>query len=259
MRLTRIGACIAVVGVVVVVMMLVQGRIAAQRGAGASAQGAAQASEEPTIEELRKAVSQLRGGRIPRPTSYDAMTDEQKAYVKGILSGPRGDISGSLGVMVVSPGLGAEAQTAIGYARFAGRPGFSSVPTKLNELAILMGARAWTAQYAWHAHARYAVNQGLSRDVVEAVRLGKRPAKMDKDVETVFNFCAELLTKKSVSDANFQATRALLGGDRGVVDLVGTLGLYQMVAMMMVTDQMPLPKGVETYLHPVATLFTDTQ
>lgn len=257
MRLKRVGAG-AAVGIVVVVMVVAQRQIVAQRATGASAQAAAK-SEEPTLEELRKAVSQLRGGRIPRPTSYDAMTDEQKAYVKGILSGPRGDISGSLGVMVVSPGLGAEAQTAIGYARFAGRPGFSSVPPKLNELAILMGARAWTAQYAWHAHHRYAVNQGLSADVVEAVRLGKRPAKMDKDVETVFNFCAELITKKSVSDATFQATRTLLGGDRGVVDLVGTLGLYQMVAMMMVTDQMPLPKGTETYLHPVATLFTDTK
>ena len=33
-------------------------------------------------------------------------------------------------------------------------------------------------------------------------------------------------------------------GDRGVVDLVGTLGAYQLVAMMMVVDQFPLPEGV---------------
>lgn len=256
MLLKRAAICAGVVGVVVVAMLFVQVQLTAQRGAGTPAQGA-RASGEPTLEQLRRAVSRLRGGRIPRPASYDAMTDEQKAYVRSILSGPRGDISGALGVMVASPGLGTLAQTAIGYARFAGREGYSSVPPKLNELAILMGARAWTAQYAWHAHHRYAVTMGLSSDVVEAVRLGKRPAKMEKDVETVFNFCAELLTRKSVSDATFQAAKTLLGGDRGVVDLVGTLGLYQMVAMMMVTDQMPLPEGTQTYLHPVATLFTE--
>jgi len=41
-----------------------------------------------------------------------------------------------------------------------------------------------------------------------------------------------------------QAARQVLGGDRGVVDLVGTLGAYQLVAMMMVVDEFPLPGGV---------------
>ena len=58
----------------------------------------------------------------------------------------------------------------------------------------------------------------------------------------------ELLTKKQVSNATFQTARAVLGGDRGVVDLVGTLGMYQLVAMMMVVDQFPLPEGVTSEL-----------
>jgi len=49
----------------------------------------------PTLEQMQRAVSRLRGGRIERPRSYDALTPEQKSYVQGILSGPRGDISGS--------------------------------------------------------------------------------------------------------------------------------------------------------------------
>jgi hypothetical protein len=40
--------------------------------------------------------------------------------------------------------------------------------------------------------------------MVEAVRVGRRPAKMEKDVEAVFDFCAELLTRQ-VGDATFQA------------------------------------------------------
>jgi 4-carboxymuconolactone decarboxylase len=80
---------------------------------------------------------------------------------------------------------------------------------------------------------------------------------MEPDVAIVFTFCAELLTRKEVSDATFAAARTLLGGDRGIVDLVGTLGAYQMVAMMMVVDQMPLPEGIAPHLQPVSELFAN--
>ena len=38
--------------------------------------------------------------------------------------------------------------------------------------------------------------------------------------------------------------------DRGVVDLVGTMGLYQISSMMVSLDETPLPNGVKPYLHP---------
>jgi 4-carboxymuconolactone decarboxylase len=201
-------------------------------------------AQPPSIEELRKAVADLRGGRIPRPTSYDTMTADQQAFVKSVLSGPRGDISGSLGVMIVSPVFADLAQKTIAYARFAGREGYSSVSPKLTELAIIIGARAWTAHYAWYVHRRAAERAGVPAEVIEAIRDGRRPAKMDRDLGVVYDFCNELLTTKQVSDARLTAARDVLGGDRGVVDLVGTLGAYQLVAMMMVVDQFPLPEGV---------------
>jgi 4-carboxymuconolactone decarboxylase len=217
--------------------------------AGAAAQ--APTAKSPTIDELRKAVASLRGGRIPRPSSYDAMTAEQKAFVTSVLSGPRGDISGSLGVMIVSPAFADLAQKTIAYARFAGREGYSTVPPRLSELAILMGARAWTAHYAWYVHRRAAEQAGLPAAVIDAVRDGRQPGAMDRDVAAVYTFCNELLTKKQVSNATLQTARAVLGGDRGVVDLVGTLGMYQVVAMMMVVDEFPLPDGVKSELKPL--------
>jgi 4-carboxymuconolactone decarboxylase len=204
--------------------------------------------KSPSVEDMRKAVADLRGGRIPRPKSYDSMTADQQAFVKSVLSGPRGDISGSLGVMIASPIFADLAQKTIAYARFAGREGYSSVSPKLTELAILMGARAWTAHYAWYVHRPAAERAGLSADVIDAVRDGRRPAKMDRDVAVVYDFCNELLTTKKVSDASLTAARSVLGGDRGVVDLVGTLGAYQLVAMMMVVDQFPLPPGAVSEL-----------
>jgi 4-carboxymuconolactone decarboxylase len=135
-------------------------------------------------------------------------------------------------------------QKTIAYARFAGRDGYSSLSPKLSELAIIMGARAWTAQYAWYVHRRAAVDAGLSAEIVEAVRDGRRPARMQPDEEAVYTFCNELLTRRDVSDRTLQAARAALGGDRGVIDLIGTVGAYQVVAMMMVVDRFPLPDGV---------------
>jgi 4-carboxymuconolactone decarboxylase len=215
-------------------------------GAAAGYAGA-QAQTSPTDDQLRQAVAALRGDRIWRPTSYDELTPEQQAFVKSILSGPRRGIDGSLGIMMVSPVMGDLAQKAIAYARFN-----PTVPPPLNELAILIGARTWSAQYAWYVHHRAALAAGLPAAVIDAIQVGRRPAAMSREVEAVYNFSTELLNTRQVSDATLQAAKAVLGGDKGVVDLVGTLGFYQFVAMLMNIDRLPLPPNVKPELEPIS-------
>lgn len=215
----------------------------------AIAQTPATPSTPSTIEQLRQSVSRLRGNRIETPNNYDKLTPQQKKYVESILSGPRSDISGPLGVMMVTPELGDLAQKAIAYSRFAGREGFSSVPPKLNELAILVVAKHWSAEYVWNAHYAAAVRLGIAPEIVESIRIGKRPVAMEKDVETIYNFAIDFMTKREVSDATLQAAKSVLGGDRGVVDLVGTMGLYQISSMMVALDQTPLAAGTKPYFH----------
>jgi 4-carboxymuconolactone decarboxylase len=203
----------------------------------------------PTTEQLRQSVSRLRGNRIQTPNDWDTLTPQQKKYVESILSGPRSDISGPLGVMMVSPELGDLAQKAVAYSRFAGREGFSTVPPKLNELAILVVAKHWSAEYVWNAHHNAAVRLGISAEVVESIRNGKRPAAMERDVEAVYSFAAEFMRDREVSDATLQAAKNVLGGDRGVVDLVGSMALYQLSSMMVSLDQTPLAAGTKPYFH----------
>ena len=203
----------------------------------------------PTAAQLKDAVSRLRGNRIATPNDYDKLTPEQKKYVESILSGPRSDISGPLGVMMVSPALGDLNQKAIAYARFAGRDGFSTVPPKLNELAILVVAKHWSAEYVWNAHHTAGVRFGLPAEVVEAIRVGKRPTGMEKDVEVIYDFANEFISKRKLSDAAVNAAKQVLGGDRGVVDLVGTMGLYQISSMMVALDQTPLPQGRKPFFE----------
>jgi 4-carboxymuconolactone decarboxylase len=213
------------------------------------AQAPTQREEPASPERLRETVSRLRGNRITTPTDYDKLTPEQKTYVQSILAGPRSDISGPLGVMMVSPQLGDLAQKAIAYARFAGREGFSTVPPKLNELAILVVAKHWSAEYVWSAHHTAAVRFGVPADVVEAIRVGKRPATMEKDVQVVYDFATEFMARRQVSDASVQAVKQVLGGDRGVVDLVGTMGLYQISSMMVALDRTPLAAGRKPFFE----------
>lgn len=218
----------------------------------AQGQAAPQSGAPANVEQAQRAVSRLQGGqggRIQRPSSYEALTPEQKAYVHGILDGPRSDIPPPLAVMLVSPGFGDPAQKAVAYARFAGTPGFSSIPPKLSELAILMAARMWRGEYVWHAHHNYAVKMGLSRDVVEAIRVGTRPATMEKDVEAAYNLLDEMLKNQRVSDATLQSAKTALGGDRGVIDLMASFAAYSISSMMVMIDQTPLPAGVKPYLQ----------
>ena len=231
-------ACLAVV------FAAITGTFAVTRTAARAQDNAA-----PTTEQLRQSVSRLRGNRIQTPNNWDTLTSPQRKYVESILSGPRSDISGPLGVMMVSPELGDLAQKAVAYSRFAGREGFSTVPPKLNELAILVVAKHWSAEYVWNAHHNAAVRLGISPEVVESIRNGKRPVAMERDVEAVYNFAAEFMRDREVSDATLQAAKNVLGGDRGVVDLVGTMALYQLSSMMVSLDQTPLAAGTKPYFH----------
>jgi 4-carboxymuconolactone decarboxylase len=180
------------------------------------------------------------------------MTNEQKQYLESILSGPRNAVSGPLVVMLASPVLGDLAQQTMAYARFAGTEGFSSVPPKLNELAVIMAARMWSSPYVWDAHHRYAVRVGLPPELVESVRTGSPPPEdLEPDVEAVYTFLDELLTNRQVKDQTFDAARTALGGDRQLVDLIGTLAIYQMSAMLTAVDRTGLEDGAEPTLRPL--------
>lgn len=218
----------------------------------AVAQSPATTDQAPTRDDVRRVVSDLPSGRVQRPDSYDSMTPEQIDYVEGILGGPRNGISGPLVVMLASPELGDLAQRTMAYARFAGTDGFSSVPPRLNELAVIMAARAWSSPYVWNAHHRYAVRMGVPAALVEAVRTGAHPPDdLEPDIAAVYAFLDELLTNKQIGADTFAAARTALGGDRELVDLIGTLAIYQMSAMLTAVDRTGLAEGEEPALRPL--------
>ena len=167
------------------------------------------------------------------------MTDAQRKSYDGIVSGPRGDIRGPFNALLRSPDLADRVQRVGEYVRFK-----SSLPARLNELAILVVARYWSAQYEWYAHRELAMKAGLDAKIADAIAERKRPANMKDDEAAVYDFCTELHEKKSVGDAAYASALELFG-EQGVVDLVGVSGYYTLVSMVLNVDRHPLPVGVQ--------------
>jgi 4-carboxymuconolactone decarboxylase len=202
------------------------------------------AAQAPNTQRPDPRSVRLRGDRF-KPLTYDEMTPAQKTMIEHVLAGPRGSTDGPFNVQLRSPEMGDLGQQFGAATRFA-----TSVPRKLYELAIIITARHWTAQFEWTAHHRSALQAGVSPAVCDAIAEGRRPATMPPDEAAVYNFATELLDTKQVSDASFEAAKKLLG-ERGVVDLVSVMGWYGTVSMLLNVDRYPLPDGAQAELKPL--------
>jgi 4-carboxymuconolactone decarboxylase len=208
--------------------------------AAAGAAAYAQNTQRPDPRNVR-----LRGDRF-KPLTYDEMTPAQRTMIEHVISGPRGGgTEGPFNVQLRSPEMGDLGQQFGAATRFA-----TTVPRRLYELAIIITARHWTAQFEWYAHRRAALQAGISQAVVEAIAQGKRPASMPPDEKAVYDFATELLETKQVSDPTFQAAKDLLS-ERGVVELINVMGWYGLVSMYLNVDRYPLPDGVQPELKPL--------
>jgi 4-carboxymuconolactone decarboxylase len=189
---------------------------------------------------------QLRGDRF-KPLAYESMTEPQKTFTDLVLSGRiQGGTGGPFNVLLRSPVVG-EAIVRYGeYIRFR-----SPLPNRLNELATLIVTRNWTAQFPWYAHHRAGLQAGLTEATISAIAEGRRPSLLDADEQAVYNFCTDLITTTQVSDRTFSAAKERLG-ERGLVELMGVMGYYGIVSMVVNTDRYPIPSNVAPELRPLA-------
>ena len=181
--------------------------------------------------------------------ALERLSPEQNKLIQNMLAGPRGggDTSpeavkrirehGLFGGYLHSPELGDRLQKVGEYVRFN-----TSINPRLNEFAILITARYWTAQYEWYAHLPLALKAGLDPKIAEQLALNKRPAGMKEDEAAVYDFCTQLHRAKKVSDATFKRAVALFG-EKGVMDLIGVIGYYTVASMILNVNEAPVPAG----------------
>jgi 4-carboxymuconolactone decarboxylase len=189
--------------------------------------------------------------------TFDQMTEAQRRAAEQILASARradgpggrhmassGEFPGPYSFLLRSPELAIRWRHMSEYIRFE-----TSVPLRLNELAILIQARFWTAQFEWWGHYPLALRAGLPQSVADDLRVGKRPAGMQPDEEAVYDFCVELMRDHRIEDATLARLKAQLT-DQQIVDLVAVTGFYATVSMILNVVEAPVPTG-EVPLAPL--------
>ena len=170
----------------------------------------------------------------------DQLSAEQKAYVENLAKPPRNNTTAlqnpPFKVYLRSPELATRLEEVSDYVRWG-----TGQPPRLTELAIMITARQWTNQWIWRGHYRAAVRGGLDPSVGTDLAAGKRPEKMKEDETILYNYATEMYRDKAVSDPTYAAAVKQFG-EKGLIDLVATMGYYDTVAMTLITAKAVAPK-----------------
>lgn len=196
----------------------------------------------------RTATPRRRAGRFP-VLSLEQLAPEQKRVLQSLIAGPRGKdgtgldsvtrflTRGPFNAWLRSPELGNRLQKVGEHIRFG-----SSLPARLNELAILITARHWTSQFEWYAHRLLALKAGLGAKLIDELARNRRPKRMRAGEAAVYDFCTQLHRRKNVTDAAYRRVVALFG-EQGAMDLIGASGYYTAVSMTLNVARVPVPPG----------------
>lgn len=164
--------------------------------------------------------------RLPLP-SLDAMNDLQRAAADELIAGPRKGVKGPFIPLLRSPDLMSRLQKVGEYLRFN-----SALEPRVSEFATLLVSRSWSQQFEWATHVPLALKAGTSEETIEAIREGRRPASMSPNEAVVHDFISELLNSKGVAQATYETAVGVFG-EQGVIDLVGIVGYFTLISMVL--------------------------
>lgn len=180
--------------------------------------------------------------RMP-PMDPVHMNDGQRKAAAALIAGPRKGVFGPFIPLIRSPDLMDRLQRVGEYLRFN-----NTIPPKLNEFAMLITARHVTNQFEWVVHYPLAIKAGVAKETVDALAAKNRPGAMAADEALVYDFCTEMLATSYVCDATY-ARAATQFGEQSVVDLVGTVGYFFTICLMMNVAGTPPPASDVTLLN----------
>jgi 4-carboxymuconolactone decarboxylase len=165
------------------------------------------------------------------------ITADQQAIFDECAAGKRGRVTPPLRAWILSPEMARHSQRLGQFLRYD-----TSLGARLSELAILVTARYWTAQYEWYAHKKMALEAGLDPAIIDAIRDRHVPDFDDPKGQLVYEFSEALHENKVVPKPLYDKAIDMLG-KRGVVELIGLLGYYTLVSMTLNTFEFDLPEG----------------
>ena len=170
---------------------------------------------------------------------YDSIAKGPRAAKRPSLVDAKGHVTGPFNAFLHYPALGRH-WSAIGEGlRFK-----TKLAKRLFELSILVIAVTWKASHEWAAHAHLARSEGVSDDVIRALRRGERPRFEKRDEGAVYAFVHQLASQRRVDQSVYDALLALLGEEQ-TVELVNACGYYIALAVMLKAFDVHPPAGLD--------------
>jgi 4-carboxymuconolactone decarboxylase len=172
--------------------------------------------------------------RLPAIPAAELTATQQQA-VADFRAARKAELTGPFIPLLRSPEVMTRTRALGDYLRYQTKLG-----PRHSEFVILMAARSWSQQYEWAVHYPIAIKAGVTPDVATAIAERRRPAGMTGDEATLYDFCDELMRTQAVGDATYARMTAAFG-EQGVIDTVGIVGYYTMLAMVLNTARTPPP------------------
>jgi 4-carboxymuconolactone decarboxylase len=185
----------------------------------------------PLAAQKSNAQSSNAQDRMP-PIPADKLTEAQKKAAEAFAEGRGYEVRGPFVPLIRSPEVMLRAKAMGDYLRFK-----STLGPRLNEMVILITAREW------NSHHPAAMKAGLRREIADAIAEGSRPSGMAEDEEIAYDLATEILRLKRVSDTTYRRAVAKFG-EQGVIDLLGVVGYYNFLAIVMNATRTALPANV---------------
>jgi 4-carboxymuconolactone decarboxylase len=171
------------------------------------------------------------------PLKADELSPSQKAWADMIAAPPRNAKFGGppYRAYIRNPDLAPRLSALSEYLRWN-----TTLAPRLSEFAILITARQWTAQYEWFAHYPLALKAGLDPKILGDLAAGRRPDNMRDDEAALYDLATALYRDKKVTDTVYKAAADKFG-ERGMMDIIGIIGYYDLVSMTLITMQAGAP------------------
>ena len=138
--------------------------------------------------------------RIPTATQTTVPQDQQDVFQEVVRQRGGVPTTGPASILINAPEMAKRAAHLSQYLRQE-----SSLPSKIQELAMLLTAREHDCQYIWNAHAAAGRQAGLADERVDRLRDRQELTGLAPDEAAVVNFGREFYRTHRVSSGSFDA------------------------------------------------------
>lgn len=178
---------------------------------------------------------------VPRFQRADPRTldPQQREVFNKIAAARAGVVPDPFHVLLESPPLAALTQALGVHCRYR-----TSLAPHLRQLAVLVAAAYWQAEYEFAVHVPEALKAGVPESVVAAVQARRTPTFADRESSLIYEFTSKFFETHDVPDYLFDEAVQTFGR-RTVVELAGVLGYYSLLAIVLQIFRVPAPTKAE--------------